>query len=127
MLRPYIILTDARAPHPDWPRARVPGVAVARLAVPRSARLSGAAREPSGSQSRGRRERRDGRAGLGRWDEARGVVLKGGGGRWRAVEGGGGDQPSVHRLPPPSTVFPRPSLVLRQRREHRRYLAPRAC
>src|SRR2546427_8803134 len=24
--RPYTMLTDARAPHPDWRRARVPGV-----------------------------------------------------------------------------------------------------
>src|SRR6266567_1557482 len=76
MLRPYIMLTDARAPHPDWPRARVPGVAVARLAIPRSARLSGAAREPSRSQGSGRRERRGGRAGLGRWDEAGGLVFR---------------------------------------------------
>src|SRR5439155_1155706 len=43
MLRPYIMLTDARAPHPDWRRARVPAVAVARVVVPRSARVSGAA------------------------------------------------------------------------------------
>src|SRR5207245_3403185 len=76
MLRPYIMLTDARAPHPDWPRARVPGVAVVRLAVPGSARLSGAAREPARPQASGRRERGEGRAGLGRWDEARRVVLE---------------------------------------------------
>src|SRR2546425_6962074 len=92
MLRPYIMLTDARAPHPDWPRARVPGVAVARLAVPGSARLSGAAREPARPQASGRRERGEGRAGLGRWDEAGRVVLetRGWGGWGRVGEDGGG-------------------------------------
>src|SRR5947208_16306062 len=96
MLRPYIILTDARAPHPDWPRARVPGVAVARLAVSRSARLSGAAREPSRSQASGRRERRDDRAGLVRWDEAGGVVF------------------DLDRHPPPFTALAVSVLVILQ-------------
>src|SRR2546426_8252244 len=76
MLRPYIMLTDARAPHPDWPRARLLGVAVARLAVPGSARLSGAAREIARSQARRRRERRASRAGVGRRDEAGGLVSR---------------------------------------------------
>src|SRR2546421_9245219 len=100
MLCPYIMLTDARAPHLDWPRARVPGVAAARLAVPRSARLSGAPGQPARSQARGRRERTEGRAGLGRWDEAGRLVSR-------------TDQP-----PPTSSDlpnFPRPPLVLRQR------------
>src|SRR6266704_6894327 len=97
MLRPYTMLTDARAPHPDWPRARVPGVAVARVAVPGSTRVSRAAREIARSQARRRRERGASRTGLGRWDEARGVVFEGGG------------------PPPPFTAFPRLALVLRQR------------
>src|SRR5256885_12320003 len=88
MLRPYIMLTDARAPHPDWRRARVPGVAVAGLAVPGSARLSGAPREIARSQARRRRERGASRAGVGRRDEAGGLVsdTKGWGGSHRAEQ-----------------------------------------
>src|SRR5256885_11692422 len=99
MLRPYIMLTDARAPHPDWRRARVPGVAVAGLAVPGSARLSGAARAIARSQARRRRERGASRAGVGRRDEAGGLVsdTKRLGGWRRLEEGGGGSHP----LPPP--------------------------
>src|SRR6266699_1398144 len=109
MLRPYIMLTDARAPHPDWRRARVPGVAVAGLAVPGSARLSGAPREIARSQARRRRERGASRAGVGRRDEAGGLVsdTKGWGGSHRA------EQP-----PPTSPSLPNlrwPPLVLRQR------------
>src|SRR5438309_10979857 len=74
MLRPYIMLTDARAPHPDWRRARVPGVAVAGLAVPGSARLYGAPREITRSQSRRRREQGASHAGVERRDEADGLV-----------------------------------------------------
>src|SRR2546427_3995407 len=105
MLRPYIMLTDARAPHPDWPRARVPGVAVARLAVPGSARLSGAAREPARPQASGRGERGEGRAGLGRWDETGRLVLEAGGGWWRTGEDGGGRWLYLHHPPPSFTPF----------------------
>src|SRR2546429_8954651 len=104
MLRPYIMFTDARAPHPDWPRARVPGVAVARVAVPGSARLSGAASENARSQARRRRERGASRAGVGRLDEAGGVAFLGGG------------------PPPPFTSFPHLSFVLPQRGDFLRYL-----
>src|SRR5438093_606147 len=92
MLRPYIILTDARAPHPDWPRARVPGVAVARLAVSRSARLSGAAREPSRSEERRRHEWRAAGDRIERRDQTGRVVLetRGWGGQGRFEEDGGG-------------------------------------
>src|SRR5438046_903627 len=76
MLRPYIMLTDARAPHPDWRRARVHALAARRLAVPGSARVSGAAREIARSQARRRRERGASRAGVGRWNEAGGLVSR---------------------------------------------------
>src|SRR5437879_5484707 len=122
MLRPYIMLTDARAPHPDWPRARVPGVAVARLAVPGSARLSGAAREPARPQASGRRERGEGRAGLGRSYEGGRCVHEtgGGGGGGRLEEDGGGGWRTQQPPPTSSTLpnlpdLPRPPLVLRQR------------
>src|SRR6266566_4346858 len=122
MLRPYIMLTDARAPHPDWRRARVRGVAVARLAVPGSARLSGAAREIARSQARRRRERGASRAGLGRWNEAGGLVSRTeearGWGRTGEVRGG---WRSAEQPPPTSSSLPNlpnlrwPPLVLRQR------------
>src|SRR6266487_307252 len=117
MLRPYIMLTDARAPHLDWPRARVPGVAAARLAVPRSARLSGAPGEPARPQARGRRERGEGRAGDAGWDQTRGVVLETGGGWGRTGEVGGGC--SAPNQPPATSTnlpnLPGSPLVLRQR------------
>src|SRR6266581_3626406 len=122
MLRPYIMLTDARAPHPDWRRARVPGVAVAGLAVPGSARLSGAPREIARSQARRRRERGASRAGVGRRDEAGGLVsdTKGWGG-WRRLEEDGGGSHRAEQPPPTSSSLPNlrnlrwPPLVLRQR------------
>src|SRR2546421_9064781 len=116
MLRPYIILTDARPPDPFWPRARVRAVGAARLAVPRSARLSGAARERARPQTSRRRECGEGRAGLVRWDEAGRLVSRtqgaAGWGRTGEVRGGcsAPKQPS-----PPSPNLPRPSVVLRQR------------
>src|SRR2546422_11219421 len=102
MLRPYIMLTDARAPHPDWPRARVLGVAVARLAVPGSARLSGAARASARSQARRRRERGASRAGVGRRDEAGGLVSR-------------TEEARTSTNLPNLPSLPRPPLVLRQR------------
>src|SRR5205807_5150827 len=99
----------------------------ARVAVPGAARLSRAARSGPGSETRRRRERREGRVGVWRWDETGGMVLetKGWGGRRRSGEDGGG----CHRAEQPpqtSSGLPRPPLVLRQRREHRGHLAHRA-
>src|SRR2546429_9566707 len=116
MLCPHIMLTDARAPHLDWPRARVPGVAAARLAVPRSTRLSGAPGEPARSQARGRRERGEGRVGDGGWDQTRGVVFETRGwGRTGDVRGG---WPAPNQPPPPSSTLhnlPSSPLVPRHR------------
>src|SRR2546429_9233615 len=100
MLRPYIILTDARPPDPFWPRARVRAVGAARLAVPRSARLSGAARGRARPQTSGRRECGEGRAGLGRWDEAGRLVS-------RTQDARGPPTPSnLPALPGPPLVLP---------------------
>src|SRR5207245_10468408 len=100
-------------------RARLHALAARRLAVPGSARLSGAAREIARSQARRRRERGASRAGVGGRDEAGGLVsrterARGWGrtgevrGGWRGAEGG----------PPSSTNVCRHALtpqVLRQR------------
>src|SRR5216110_1421225 len=74
MLRPYVFSLHAGAPHHRRARARLHALAARRLAVPGSARISGAAREIARSQARRRRERRASRAGVGRWDEAGGLV-----------------------------------------------------
>src|SRR5207249_1295172 len=93
--------SHAGAPHHRWPRARVPALAGARLAVPRSARLSGAAREPARSQASGCRERREGRGDDGGRDETGGVVLETGGGWGRTGEVRGGC--SAPNQPPPTS------------------------
>src|SRR5205823_2973522 len=74
MLRPYVFSLHAGAPHHRRPRARLHALAARRLAVPGSARLSGAAREIARSQAPRRRERGASRAGVRRRDEAGGLV-----------------------------------------------------
>src|SRR3989442_963214 len=76
MLRPYVFSLHAGAPHHRRARARLHALAARRLAVPGSARVSGAAREISRSPARRRRERGASRAGLGRWNEAGGLVSR---------------------------------------------------
>src|SRR2546429_7635948 len=111
---PTLFFANARPP--DSARARA-GVCRARdsgVALSGAACLSGAARSAPGPATRRRGERREGRAGLWRWDETGGMVL------------------SLHHPPPTSTTFTtsttcrRPSLVLWQRRDRRRDLAHRA-
>src|SRR6058998_910460 len=79
MLRPYLFSLHAGAPHHRRARARLHALAARRLAVPGSARVSGAAREIARSQAPRRGERGASRAGLGRWNEAGGLVFEGGG------------------------------------------------
>src|SRR5438128_10581208 len=125
MLRPYVFSLHAGAPHHRRARARLHALAARRLAVPGSARVSGAAREIARSQARRRRERGASRAGLGRWNEAGGLVSRTeearGWGRTGEVRGG---WRSAEQPPPTSSSLPNlpnlpnlrwPPLVLRQR------------
>src|SRR2546427_11714092 len=109
MLRPHVFSLHAGAPHHRRPRARLHALAARRLAVPGSARLSGAAREIARSQARRRRERGASRAGVGRRDEAGGLVSRTEHARgWGGTGGGRGGWRSAE--PPPQTSTNLPTL-----------------
>src|ERR1051325_8122180 len=109
MLRPYITLTDALRPYRPWPRAGICRAGDSGVAVPGSARLSGAARPPPGPEAGGRRERGARGARVGRRNALGRVVPRG---------NGAGRRGRARTEPPAlSRALSRPAVGLRQRRE----------